>query len=114
MTAEQPLYFKAQPTNGRQIIKTGDLFYVRIQEEEAEKMEPCFAVQWALIRMVAMVGAGVLTLEQTPNYFGKNGKCIGESGLPAIDFEKAVEKVLKEGLRGDMAILECGSDPDSE
>ena len=97
-TTTKPSCAITRPANGR-IIKTGDLFYVRIAEKKLDKMVHAFAVQWALTKILAMAGgAGVLATERSPKYFDKDGRFVGETGLPAIDLEREIEEINKESL----------------
>lgn len=84
-TTNNPLYAITRPSNGH-IVKTGDLFYIHIQENKVEEMEHTFAVRWAITRIVAMAGGvEVLATDRTPDYFA------GERSLQDIYLERLEE-----------------------
>lgn len=62
----EPIVAVSRPETGF-TLETGDVFRVLIQRRHMEKMIEAFRVQWALVKMLAMVG-GAEAVEDVPDH----------------------------------------------
>ncbi|KAH8904492.1 hypothetical protein BR93DRAFT_149768 [Coniochaeta sp. PMI_546] len=90
-SSEIPVVAMLRPRSGRP-LQTGDIFYVDIQTEHADKMIVAFELQWALIKIAAIAGgAEALDLVgDEPDFLDEDGRFYSVAARFRATYEECI------------------------